>query len=136
MLFMPSQNTLFMPSENTLFMPSQNNLCMLSQNTLFMLFMPSQNTLLPSQNTLLPSQNTLPMPSQNTLFWRISIFYRNATVDLTHIDTPPNMSAWPQFHNGVSAGLRMANSSQVCKILGILIHTCTKFSETVNLNCF
>ena len=63
-------------------------------------------------------------------------FYRNATVDLTHIDTPPNMSAWPQFHNGVSAGLRMANSSQVCKILGILIHTCTKFSETVNLNCF
>lgn len=38
---------------------------------------------------------------------------RNATVDLTHIDTPPNMSAWPQFHNGVSAGLRMANSSQV-----------------------
>ena len=41
-------------------------------------------------------------------------FYRNATVDLTHIDTPPNMSAWPQFHNGISAGLRMANSSQVC----------------------
>ncbi|CAG2230501.1 APC1 [Mytilus edulis] len=38
---------------------------------------------------------------------------RNATVDLTHIDTPPNMSAWPQFHNGVAAGLRMANSSQV-----------------------
>ncbi|KAJ8307875.1 hypothetical protein KUTeg_014573 [Tegillarca granosa] len=38
---------------------------------------------------------------------------RNATVDLTHIDTPPNMSAWPQFHNGVAAGLRIANSSQV-----------------------
>ncbi|XP_060071238.1 anaphase-promoting complex subunit 1-like isoform X2 [Ylistrum balloti] len=38
---------------------------------------------------------------------------RNATVDLTHIDTPANMSAWPQFHNGVAAGLRIANSSQV-----------------------
>ncbi|KAL5008156.1 hypothetical protein ScPMuIL_013737 [Solemya velum] len=38
---------------------------------------------------------------------------RNATVDLTHIDTPPNMNAWPCFHNGVAAGLRIANSSQI-----------------------
>ncbi|XP_061163277.1 anaphase-promoting complex subunit 1-like [Saccostrea echinata] len=38
---------------------------------------------------------------------------RNATVDLTHIDTPANMSTWPQFHNGVAAGLRMADFSQV-----------------------
>ena len=43
----------------------------------------------------------------------IFCYCRNATVDLTHIDTPANMSAWPQFHNGVAAGLRMANSSQV-----------------------
>ncbi|XP_056022198.1 anaphase-promoting complex subunit 1-like [Ostrea edulis] len=39
--------------------------------------------------------------------------YRNATVDLTHIDTPSNMNTWPQFHNGVAAGLRMADFSQV-----------------------
>ncbi|XP_048246060.1 anaphase-promoting complex subunit 1-like [Haliotis rufescens] len=38
---------------------------------------------------------------------------RNTTVDLTHIDTPANMAAWPQFHNGVAAGLRIANVSQV-----------------------
>ncbi|KAL3875250.1 hypothetical protein ACJMK2_038174 [Sinanodonta woodiana] len=38
---------------------------------------------------------------------------RNTTVDLTHIDTPVNMSAWPHFHNGVAAGLRIANFSEV-----------------------
>ena len=38
---------------------------------------------------------------------------RNTTVDLSHIDTPPNMSAWPHFHNGVAAGLRIADFSQV-----------------------
>ncbi|KAK3580765.1 hypothetical protein CHS0354_023054 [Potamilus streckersoni] len=38
---------------------------------------------------------------------------RNNTVDLTHIDTPTNMSAWPHFHNGVAAGLRIANFSEV-----------------------
>nr|XP_022333509.1 anaphase-promoting complex subunit 1-like [Crassostrea virginica]XP_022333510.1 anaphase-promoting complex subunit 1-like [Crassostrea virginica] len=38
---------------------------------------------------------------------------RNATVDLTHIDTPANMNSWPQFHNGVAAGLRMADFSQI-----------------------
>lgn len=38
---------------------------------------------------------------------------RNATVDLTHIDTPANMSSWPQFHNGVAAGLRMADFSHI-----------------------
>ena len=38
---------------------------------------------------------------------------RNTTVDLSHIDTPPNMSTWPSFHNGVAAGLRVAHSTQV-----------------------
>ncbi|XP_052275462.1 anaphase-promoting complex subunit 1-like isoform X2 [Dreissena polymorpha] len=38
---------------------------------------------------------------------------RNTTVDLSHIDTPPNMTAWPQFHNGVAAGLRIADFSQI-----------------------
>jgi len=38
---------------------------------------------------------------------------RNTTVDLTHIDAPANMSRWPQFHNGVAAGLCIAHSSQV-----------------------
>ncbi|XP_070577566.1 anaphase-promoting complex subunit 1-like [Ptychodera flava] len=33
---------------------------------------------------------------------------RNNTVDLKHIDVPANMSAWPSFHNGVAAGLRIA----------------------------
>lgn len=36
---------------------------------------------------------------------------RNTTVDLTHIDTPANMNHWPQFHNGVAAGLRIADES-------------------------
>ncbi len=38
---------------------------------------------------------------------------RNTTVDLTHIETPQNMGHWPQFHNGVAAGLRIANRSQL-----------------------
>ena len=41
---------------------------------------------------------------------------RNTAVDLSHIDTPHCMSAWPQFHNGAAAGLRIANSSQVITI--------------------
>ena len=36
-------------------------------------------------------------------------------MDLTHIDTPIAMSSWPQFHNGVAAALRVANSSEVQK---------------------
>ncbi|KAK3093891.1 hypothetical protein FSP39_021511 [Pinctada imbricata] len=58
---------------------------------------------------LLPTE-TLPIPK---LCLQGKAPPRNATVDLTHIDTPPNMSAWPQFHNGVAAGLRIANSSHV-----------------------
>jgi len=38
---------------------------------------------------------------------------RNTTVDLTHIDTPANMNYWPLFHNGVAAGLKISNTSQV-----------------------
>lgn len=38
---------------------------------------------------------------------------RNTTVDLSHIETPSNMATWPHFHNGVAAGLRIANSSQI-----------------------
>ena len=41
------------------------------------------------------------------------LFFRNTTVDLSHIDTAPNMGAWPHFHNGVAAGLRIADFSQV-----------------------
>ncbi|XP_018321370.1 anaphase-promoting complex subunit 1 isoform X3 [Agrilus planipennis] len=33
---------------------------------------------------------------------------RGATVELTHIDTPPNMNLWPLFHNGVANGLRIS----------------------------
>lgn len=32
---------------------------------------------------------------------------RNATVDMSHIEVPPNMNTWPLFHNGVAAGLRV-----------------------------
>ncbi|KAK6181291.1 hypothetical protein SNE40_009178 [Patella caerulea] len=38
---------------------------------------------------------------------------RNTTVELTHIDTPAKMAVWPHFHNGVAAGLRIANSTQI-----------------------
>ena len=34
--------------------------------------------------------------------------HNGAAVDMTHIDVPPNMSLWPQFHNGAAAGLRVA----------------------------
>ncbi|KAK9884562.1 hypothetical protein WA026_007405 [Henosepilachna vigintioctopunctata] len=33
---------------------------------------------------------------------------RGTTVELTHIDTPSNMSLWPLFHNGVANGLRIS----------------------------
>ncbi|XP_077546516.1 anaphase promoting complex subunit 1 [Haemaphysalis longicornis] len=32
---------------------------------------------------------------------------RNTTVEMSHIDVPPNMNVWPLFHNGVAAGLRV-----------------------------
>lgn len=32
---------------------------------------------------------------------------RNTTVDMSHIEVPPNMNMWPLFHNGVAAGLRV-----------------------------
>lgn len=38
---------------------------------------------------------------------------RNITVDLSHIDVPPNMAAWPQFHNGVASGLRVVPSARI-----------------------
>jgi len=33
---------------------------------------------------------------------------RNTTVGLEHVETPVDMKMWPQFHNGVAAGLRIA----------------------------
>ncbi|XP_012268770.2 anaphase-promoting complex subunit 1 isoform X2 [Athalia rosae] len=30
---------------------------------------------------------------------------RGTTIELAHIDVPPNMNLWPLFHNGVAAGL-------------------------------
>ncbi|XP_064487230.1 anaphase-promoting complex subunit 1-like [Ornithodoros turicata] len=36
---------------------------------------------------------------------------RNTTVDMLHIDVPPNMNMWPLFHNGASAGLRIAKNA-------------------------
>ncbi|KAK7469621.1 hypothetical protein BaRGS_00036350 [Batillaria attramentaria] len=38
---------------------------------------------------------------------------RNTTVDLTRIEVPSNMTAWPHFHNGVAAGLRIAEFTQL-----------------------
>ena len=36
------------------------------------------------------------------------ISHRGATIELQQIEVPANMSLWPQFHNGVAAGLRIA----------------------------
>ena len=33
---------------------------------------------------------------------------RGATIEMQQIEVPTNMSVWPQFHNGVAAGLRIA----------------------------
>ena len=39
---------------------------------------------------------------------------RNTTVGLEHVETPADMKMWPQFHNGVATGLRIAHGiSQV-----------------------
>ncbi|KAK7104440.1 anaphase-promoting complex subunit 1-like [Littorina saxatilis] len=38
---------------------------------------------------------------------------RNTMVELSRVEVPPNMTGWPHFHNGVAAGLRIANFSQV-----------------------
>ena len=41
-------------------------------------------------------------------------FFRNTTVGLEHVETPVDMKMWPLFHNGVAAGLRIAQGiSQV-----------------------
>lgn len=32
---------------------------------------------------------------------------KGATIDLQQIEVPPNMNAWPMFHNGVAAGLQI-----------------------------
>lgn len=40
--------------------------------------------------------------------------YRNSAVGLEHVETPADMKMWPQFHNGVATGLRIAQGiSQV-----------------------
>lgn len=39
---------------------------------------------------------------------------RNSAVGLEHVETPADMKMWPQFHNGVATGLRIAQGiSQV-----------------------
>ncbi|XP_046750016.1 anaphase-promoting complex subunit 1 [Diprion similis] len=39
---------------------------------------------------------------------------RGTTIELAHIDVPPNMNLWPLFHNGVAAGLRIhPNASNI-----------------------
>jgi len=43
----------------------------------------------------------------------VLVYSRNTTVDLSHIETPANMTHWPLFHNGVAAGLRIANTTEV-----------------------
>ena len=55
--------------------------------------------------------------SKNMLCAWLATFFcqRNTTVDLNtnNFETPADMTAWPSFHNGVAAGLRIADSSQV-----------------------
>ncbi|CAI8050482.1 Anaphase-promoting complex subunit 1 [Geodia barretti] len=38
---------------------------------------------------------------------------KNSTVSLEHIEKPPNMVLWPQFHNGVAAGLRLSPNAML-----------------------
>lgn len=60
----------------------------------------------------------------------ILFVFRNTTVDLSHIDTSPNMTNWPLFHNGVAAGLRIADFSQVDS--SWIIYNQPKNSELTN----
>lgn len=50
------------------------------------------------------------------LLTQLRFLVRNTTIDLNsnNFETPANMTAWPSFHNGVAAGLRIADSSQAC----------------------
>lgn len=36
---------------------------------------------------------------------------RNTTVGMEHVEKPADMTMWPDFHNGVAAGLCLARSS-------------------------
>lgn len=37
---------------------------------------------------------------------------RGATIELQQIEVPANMTTWPQFHNGVAAGLKISKESK------------------------
>ncbi|OQR75333.1 anaphase-promoting complex subunit 1-like [Tropilaelaps mercedesae] len=37
---------------------------------------------------------------------------KNTVIDMKNIETPPNMTQWPLFHNGVAAGLRVARNAK------------------------
>ncbi len=45
---------------------------------------------------------------------------REASVTLDQVDKPEGMTVWPDFHNGVAAGLCLAkSSSKVCTYLAM-----------------
>ncbi|XP_022651610.1 anaphase-promoting complex subunit 1-like [Varroa destructor] len=37
---------------------------------------------------------------------------KNTVIEMKNIETPPNMTQWPLFHNGVAAGLRVARNAK------------------------
>ena len=69
--------------------------------------------------------------------------FRNTTVGLEHVETPVDMKMWPLFHNGVAAGLRIAQGiSQVrmrdwlavCGACVSLIHSLICVEARLKLN--
>lgn len=45
------------------------------------------------------------MNSSNNI--EVTFCNSKASVSLDNIDTPANMTDWPEFHNGVAAGLKI-----------------------------
>ena len=58
---------------------------------------------------------------------------RNTTVELTHIEVPANMNAWPSFHNGVAAGLKLVPYDAASSIASAWItFNCPKSNNPTN----
>ena len=73
---------------------------------------------------------TLPIPTLN-LTGRATP--RNTTVELTHIEVPANMNAWPSFHNGVAAGLKLVPFDAASSIASAWItFNCPKSNNPTN----
>ena len=64
---------------------------------------------------------------------------RNASVGLDHVEKPPGMTVWAEFHNGVAAGLKISPSLSQVRGSHNNIHnvyyTCTHNASSSDNKC-